>query len=109
MNCINSNYETAFSLTIQQIQEGLNVLLSSEILQILIDFGADPNTKDHNNWAPIHLLARQSDALPNGTLLKRVLNSNLQIDLNIKGGTKGWTPLHIACYKNNFEAAQILT
>jgi ankyrin repeat protein len=45
-----------------------------EVLKILIAFGADPNTKDSNNWAPIHLMARQSDKIDKGTLLEWILS-----------------------------------
>lgn len=62
-----------------------NLQLSKNVLKV------DPNIKNNDGWAPLHLCVRHSkeEALKN---LLEVKN----IDPDVKGGNYGFSPLHLA-------------
>jgi ankyrin repeat protein len=73
-----------------------------EIIAYLLQAGADPNICDQNNWSVAHMIVRQNDIVGDGNLLEWVLANQISfrspVDFNISGGTKNWTPLHVAAY-----------
>jgi ankyrin repeat protein len=72
------------------------------IIECLLAKGADPNGRDSSNWTPIHLAAKGQNKKTLQWLLS--LNNELArkgfttFDFQSTGGTKNWTPLHVASY-----------
>jgi ankyrin repeat protein len=84
---------------------------SKRIGELIVARGPKVNVHNYENWAPIHLAARKgySSALKwvsrmNSTFLK----DKEKFDLNIRGGSLGWVPLHLASHSNDFSSVEIL-
>ena len=74
-----------------------NLQLSKNVLKV------DPNIKNNDGWAPLHLCVRHSkeEALKN---LLEVEN----IDPDVKGGNYGFSPLHLAVMQHSISMVKIL-
>ena len=66
------------------------------MLELLISRKADLNIENYNRWCPIHIAVRngQYDAVK--AILKHNAKCKQAFDLNAQGGTKQWSPLHLA-------------
>ncbi|KAG1458553.1 hypothetical protein G6F56_006373 [Rhizopus delemar] len=73
-----------------------------EMVQTLLEMGADPNERDNAGWTPIHEAA----------LRGRVEIARLLLDhganVNVKGGPDSDTPLHDATENNHCDVIEIL-
>jgi ankyrin repeat protein len=88
--------------------------VSAEISHLLIDHGADPNAKNTDGWAPIHLAVRRGQV----DCIRWIIKQNLRMkyenkedrmfDLNILGGSDKWSPLHLAASLGHFEIIHLL-
>lgn len=76
---------------------------SSEIVKLLIDFGADLNATDKNNSATA--LHHACDLGHNETV--KLLIDTDKCDLNMQDNL-GFTPLHVACSNGHKETVQLL-
>ncbi len=72
---------------------------SSEIIDLLLQFRADPNATDSDGLKPIHLISNRASP----AALRRLLRE--KVDVNAKDNT-GRTPLHY--YVHNPEIARVL-
>eukprot|EP00054_Salpingoeca_dolichothecata_P029739 m.235828 g.235828 ORF g.235828 m.235828 type:complete len:507 (+) comp26537_c0_seq13:70-1590(+) len=72
-----------------------------DIVQLLLNFGADANLKTKHGDTPLHTAARNN--CPEAMLL---LLQN-QADQSLRN-TGGCTPLHLACVNNHIKAIQVL-
>ena len=84
---------------------------SKRIGELILAKSPKVNVHNYENWAPIHLAARKGY----NSALKwvRRMNSTLladqeKFDLNIRGGSLGWVPLHLASHSNDFESVEVL-
>lgn len=57
----------------------------------LLEAGADPNSRDLNEWMPLHWAAEHSDS---PAIVAALLEAGA--DPNARGGDDGMTPLHLA-------------
>jgi len=74
------------------------------IAQTLLEYKADPNSRNRENWTPLHSVARKRD----GGVLEWILSYNFELEeihggddlfkLNKGGGSFNWTPMHISAY-----------
>ncbi|KAI9996764.1 hypothetical protein PInf_000026 [Phytophthora infestans] len=63
-------------------------------VELLLEEGADPNTRDANKWTPLHYCA--DEATPRHLIIAQLLvESSKRVDVNAKS-LKGRSPLHIA-------------
>eukprot|EP00357_Protocruzia_adherens_P010718 CAMPEP_0114997594 /NCGR_PEP_ID=MMETSP0216-20121206/14991_1 /TAXON_ID=223996 /ORGANISM="Protocruzia adherens, Strain Boccale" /LENGTH=886 /DNA_ID=CAMNT_0002362003 /DNA_START=91 /DNA_END=2751 /DNA_ORIENTATION=- len=83
------------------------------IADSLIAAKAAPNEFNKDKWACIHLAARRGQ-IEGLRWIVRARSSHVlrgrspTFDLNIKGGTHGWTPLHLAGHAGHFKIVQYL-
>lgn len=84
---------------------------NKRIGELIMSKSPKVNIHNYENWAPIHLAARKgfSSALKwvnkmNNTLLK----DKEKFDLNIKGGSLDWAPLHLASHSTDFTSVEVL-
>ena len=54
----------------------------------------DVNATDRSGWAPIHVAVRSSDSRLQGIAARLI--GDMRTDVNLAGGSQGWTPLHAA-------------
>ncbi|KAK2725977.1 26S proteasome non-ATPase regulatory subunit 10-like [Artemia franciscana] len=78
--------------------------LDPRIIHLLLEFGADPNARNSEELAPLHLILISQHRLKHESL-KVILNSNSNINLPTK---LGQTPLHLACLGRDEESATSL-
>lgn len=79
---------------------------ASHVIQNLLEHGANPNAKNRENWASLHIAARKRDS----KTLKWILSYNFEVqeihgrdetfNINKRGGGYKWTPMHIAAYSD---------
>ena len=72
-----------------------------EAMHLLFDFGADPNARNCNDWAPLHETARKGSYETARMLIQR------NADVNVKG-FMDLTPLHYASEEGHVEVARLL-
>lgn len=72
-----------------------------EIVALLLESGADPNTIDTSKRTPLHLAVDRNSPAMAAALLKAGAKPNL-LDKD------GWTPLHHAAAKNQLETAKAI-
>lgn len=84
---------------------------SKRIGELILAKSPKVNVHNYENWAPIHLAARKGY----NSALKWVRKMNVTLlanqekfDLNIRGGSLGWVPLHLASHSNDFESVEVL-
>jgi len=74
------------------------------ITQMLLDAGANPNTRNKENWTPLHLASRRRCAktinwvIAYNTELQEIHGRDEIFKLEKRGGGYKWTALHIAAY-----------
>ena len=74
--------------------------------------GINPNDKDLGNWTPVHIASKSH----NKKTLMWMLSLNTELarknlptfDFMSLGGTKSWSPLHVASYTGCFSVIQEL-
>ena len=86
-----------------------NVEKGKQILELLVSRNTDLNIANYNHWCPVHIAVRngQHDAIK--AIIKynkRAVRLSLEhheeklklneFDLDVEGGTKQWSPLHLA-------------
>lgn len=101
-NRIDAKGNTALHYATMLMVEGYNKAIP--MIQYLLEQGANPNAKNKENWAPVHIVARKKDS----KALDWMLSYNFEVqeihgrdeffNLNSKGGGYKWTPMHIAAY-----------
>lgn len=99
-NRIDAKGNTALHYAITQVGEGSSK--APLFIQHLFENGANPNAKNKENWAPMHLIARRRDCKG----LKWALSYNFEVqeihgrdeifNVNKGGGGYKWTAMHIA-------------
>jgi len=72
------------------------------VFDLLVEYGADPNSAGADNTTVVHLAARNGDV----KMLSHLL-THYNLDLNAKTDD-GWTPLHLACRYGNHETVSLL-
>lgn len=89
-----------------------NELKLKAIVESLISHGFHPNEQDSGQWTAAHIAAKGQNT---GTLewmfsLNRELAKmgKATFDFNGLGGSKNWTPLHVASYTGCFAVIQEL-
>jgi len=76
-----------------------------DMLEILLDAGASPETLNAAGIAPIHTACQ----LPRTEYLERLLLRKPSLrDLPASGPYRGWTPLHFAAHSGNVQVVQFL-
>jgi len=107
---------------------------NSDLISLLLDYGADINSKNSNQWTPLHIACQYSNLNIVKHLLKNNANVN-EVDQNLNtplylvcqnGNTEivnlllkkradvnsqnslNWTPLHIACYNGKINVVETL-
>jgi ankyrin repeat protein len=80
---------------------------SDEMVQLLLDFNADPEEKGIGSLTPLHLYAQERGSLP---AMKVVLRRGVEVDSVCAQGPWGWknTPLHYAARYGNLDAVMLL-
>ena len=96
----NSSLHYAINLMVEGHAEAL------PIVQCLLDQGANPNTKNRENWTPLHLAVRKK-SIP---VLEWIISHNFEVQeihgrgeifkMNKQGGVYLWSCLHIATYSD---------
>ena len=66
--------------------------------------GADPDLADAHGWTAVHWAA--TDVRSDGGFLRLLINEGA--DIEVQDSLSGWTPLHVAAVKSNWEAASAL-
>jgi ankyrin repeat protein len=79
-----------------------------DVIEKLIEFGADVTVVDKGNWTCLHLAARNhhNDAL--AVLLRAASDDALKIILAVKDVKHGWTAAHSAAIAGNVDGARML-
>jgi ankyrin repeat protein len=79
---------------------------SAEMVQLLLDFHADPEKKDLNNLTPLHWYAQHQWSI---SAMQAVLQHGVEVD-PVCWAIPGWhsPPLHRAARWGNFEAVKLL-
>lgn len=73
----------------------------TEIVMLLLESGADPQTVDSSGRTPLHLAVERNNPSVATALLKAGAKPN-------EGDKDGWTPLHHAAAKNQVETAKAI-
>ncbi len=85
---------------------------AAAVAEALILAGAEPNVKNLEGWAPIHIASKkgQSKAIKwivrNNGWIKETTGTSF--DLNITGGSDKWTALHLAGHAGHYKLVQTL-
>lgn len=77
---------------------------SSTMVQALLDHGADPTQRTLINQSPLHVAARNTDALTVGTLLS---HPKCAANINTRD-MAGWSPLHLAAKAGLVDVVRLL-
>ena len=80
--------------------------------EILIYSGADLSAQEQSNWSFVHVASKSYSA----DTIKWMISVNKELkarqmesfDFEQKGGTKDWTPLHVACYTGSYDVIEEL-
>ena len=84
------------------------------ITQFLLESGGNPNAKNKECWAPLHLVVRKRDVKGVDWIViynreaEEVHGREEKFNLNKKGGAYKWTPLHIATYMDSSDIVESL-
>lgn len=97
--CVNAQEKRIFKHTPLHIAAEWGPL---EIVQFLLDKGANVNAKSTQGNTPLHYAAKQNEAAIAQLLLERGAAINDQRSLD------GWAPLHFAAFNNSTETLQLL-
>ena len=83
-----------------------NLPRAAEVIQCLIDYGADVNAKNKDGWSPIHIATRRRDVraiewtFDYNTETEEIHGRSEVFMMELGGGNYNWTPLHIAAYSD---------
>jgi ankyrin repeat protein len=76
------------------------------VVQVLLEFGADANTRHHETgWTGLHLVAEQRRLWRSVQLLQVLLRGGADIEAE---GNDGKTPLHVASYRGRANVVDFL-
>eukprot|EP00826_Nyctotherus_ovalis_P011752 TRINITY_DN13064_c0_g1_i10.p1 TRINITY_DN13064_c0_g1~~TRINITY_DN13064_c0_g1_i10.p1 ORF type:complete len:412 (+),score=98.42 TRINITY_DN13064_c0_g1_i10:77-1312(+) len=81
------------------------------IAETLLISHADPNLKNQEGWAPLHTIIKQEQFKAMKWVVAwngKMINSSAKFDLNLPGGEKQVTPLHLACRSGYFAVVNLL-
>ena len=86
------------------------VISTIEIIELLLNSGADVNAKDNGGQTPLHGAARRGSDIPEvrrdtAEIAELLLNNGADVDAK---NNEGKTPLHIAEQENTHEAVVVL-
>ena len=81
--------------------EAVNANVPEEIIDLLLEYGADVHAVEKDNKCVLHFAA-QSD---NKDAVRKMIARGVSVDAEDKDG---WTPLHKAAYYGSEDAAQVL-
>ena len=82
--------------------EAVNYGASEEVIDLLLEHGADVNAVTEDKKTALHFAAQNDDE----DMVRKMIEKGLFLDAEDKDG---WTPLHEAAYYGSEDAAQILT
>lgn len=77
---------------------------ATKICALLLENGANPNSRNKERWVPIHIAARKKDPITINWILtynRECIEVHGREDIfkiNCKGGQYNWTAMHIAAY-----------
>jgi ankyrin repeat protein len=84
------------------------VILSREdLINMLVEFGADINVQDNDGQTPLHWAAHRQDLKSMQALLRVTLKDTSLVDLGTRDN-RGMTPLHCAAVTGNLKLVQLL-
>ena len=75
----------------------------SQIVRLLLKYGADPNARNHSLQTPLHLVSRRADLLD---VLRLLLEHGVDLDAKDKGGE---TPLQLSLDRGHDEVTRLLS
>ena len=81
------------------------------IAEALVLNGGDPNLRNLEGWAPIHVAIKkgQINAVKWAiTWNNKVKDKTKMFNLSLNGGNARWTPLHLAGHSGEYDAVQLL-
>lgn len=82
------------------------------IADMIMTKSPSPNCYNHENWTAAHIAARKGYSCAIKWIIsqnKKLLAQNKEtFNLNAKGGTLNWVPLHLASHSNHFKSVQLL-
>ena len=73
-----------------------------EIVDLLLEHGADVHTLTEDKETALHLAAQKDDEI----MTRKMIEKGLSVDAEGRGG---WTPLHVVAHYGSKHAAQVLT
>ena len=80
---------------------------SERVARLLIEHGADINTRDGADWTPLHFaLIAHYPSRPAVNVAKLLIESGA--DVNVSTAAVGWTPLHLAAALKEPEVVEML-
>ena len=89
-----------------------NEIKLKAIIECLLMKGVNPNERDSGNWTPVHIAAKGQNTKTLHWMFS--LQQELEkkgmpkFDFMTLGGTKDWSPLHVASYTGCFAVIQEL-
>ena len=75
-----------------------------DVVQLLLDLGAEPNKADILGWNPLYVAAQQG----HGDVVQLLIDKGAEPNKACEGTTNGWTPLHRAAYTGNTHTVNVL-
>ena len=85
---------------------------AATVAETLLLAGANPNLKNLEGWAPIHIAAKKGQSkairwvLRNNPWIKE--RTKFGFELNLQGGSERWTALHLAGHAGHYKLVQML-
>jgi len=107
LNKQDSEGNTCLHIAMGLMCEGEDPEKAKNIVEYLLEKGANPNIKNKEGWTPIHIAARKKNnecmkwALSYNFEINEILGVGEKFDVEMKGGVYSWTAAHIAAYADS--------